>query len=204
MTLSKTSTSATVHPNSKENPAHAQKCRGSLLSRVSTIIAAILLSCAGIIVIVNVLIASTYNQATEQLNTAISQYSQSNPDLELLAANQAQTDSQFSDAASLQWLQIPSLRDAVRHNKSVSEALTKQINDDLNAGNDSNGNSSDSTNASSQSSNSSSSSNSQSSDNSNSLDADVQERMKTLTDNNSTNQQEYNPQQPKTTTRKPW
>lgn len=181
--------------------------RTQIVMRILLTVLAGMTLCVSLALSLNLLLASTYNSATQQLSEDIAEYTTDNPDLNLLAANQAVTDDQFRQAQSLSWLQLPTLRSAVQHNAEVSQALTKQINEDLNNSGE---------NASSQSPSQNSSSES-SSDDSNSKDSRSQrnnddsspndstnERMRTLVDNNTYNHKKYEPQAPKNTTKKPW
>ncbi|WP_180380737.1 DUF6466 family protein [Alloscardovia macacae] len=176
--------------------------RASLRVRISLVILAVLAGLAAAVCAFNLLVAGMFNSATENLTATIAQYSTDSPDLELLAAQQTQTDSQFEDASQLSWLQLPALQQSVEKNKAVSAALTAQIKKDMEQQNSSDASSQSSSSDSSSSSSDSSSSSSSSS--TSTLDQDTQERMRTLTDNNAQNQQTYTPQAPKTTTKKPW
>ncbi|WP_418968829.1 DUF6466 family protein [Alloscardovia omnicolens] len=185
------------------NTARTSAHRSSLLVRIAWIIGICLALAGAGVCGVNLVMANLYNTATEQLHTAIADYSTSNPDLEALAISQAQTDSLFTDASSLAWLQIPGLNNNLAHNQRLSAKLTQQIQDDLRKKEEKEQNNQPSANTSSSDTESDSSASS-SSDSQSTLDENVQDRMKTLLDHNTASNNQVEPQAPKNHTKKPW
>lgn len=163
-------------------------------ARISLIVSSVVATFAAVLCIANLMVAYEYNLATNQLHTAISQYTKNDPDLDFLEASQAHTDAQFDIINSLTWMQWPSLATQVSDNTRISHALSEQIRKDIadrdnaqsQSSNSSNSSSSDASN-SSHSSNTSNQSNSSHSKESQSLNETDKARLQTLLSRNTVN-----------------
>lgn len=74
---------------------------------------------------------SSLSAATDSLRTNIAQAGQEDVDLSVLAARQRQLDAQFADASAMDWLLLPSLREAIASNAAVSRTLSERIDEEI-------------------------------------------------------------------------
>ena len=91
----------------------------------------------GVVVIcaVNIRAVTTYNQATQSLQSNLAAAKKTNVDLDSLALRQQQTDAEYDDASRWTELQLPGVRSSIEANASLSRTLTSRINSAIDAQN---------------------------------------------------------------------
>lgn len=108
-----------------------RQARASLPVRVALSVIAAAALIAGVPVAINLRAVGLYNQATAGLESNISAAAGKDPDLAQLSARQVQVDAQFDEAARFGNLLLPSVRDSIATNSTVSDRLTASLNDRL-------------------------------------------------------------------------
>lgn len=112
----------------KKTGAGRSRPRASLAVRVAVGVLAALALCLSALAAVNLSAVLRFNEATAGLNEHLDAAAQSDVDLDALAAGQQQTDAQFDDAAALEPVLLPMVREAIESNRETSATLTKRVN----------------------------------------------------------------------------
>lgn len=116
---------------SLESHAPTVQARASLAIRIVMIIIAVMALAFAVLAGLNISASARFNQATASLNSNLKQAARSDADLDALNASQQQTDAQFEDAARLNLVLLPQLREAISANAAVSSELTQRIKQEL-------------------------------------------------------------------------
>ncbi|MBW3094300.1 cell surface protein [Bifidobacterium sp. 64T4] len=117
--------------NTGAAPAPTVRARASLAVRIVMIVIAVAALAIAVLAGLNVASSARFNQATSTLNANLKLASKDDADLDALRASQQQADAQFEDAAKLDAVLLPQLREAIESNAKVSAELTKRIEQEL-------------------------------------------------------------------------
>lgn len=109
----------------------AVRARASLAVRVAMVVIAVAALAFAVLAGLNVASSARFNQATSSLNANLKLATKNDADLDALKASQQQTDAQFEDAARLDAVLLPQLRQTIESNTRVSAELTKRIEQEL-------------------------------------------------------------------------
>lgn len=98
--------------------------RSPLVVRIALAVAAFVLVVIAGICAINLYAITSYNAATQALNTNLKSASKTGTDLDVLRTQQQQADAQFEDAQTFDFLLLPDIKEAIHTNSNVSQTLT--------------------------------------------------------------------------------
>ena len=104
------------------------EARASFAVRAAVAMLAVLALALSVLTAVNLSAVLRFNEATAGLYEHLDAAAQSDVDLDALAAGQQQTDAQFEDAAALETVLLPVVREAIERNRKTSATLTERVN----------------------------------------------------------------------------
>ena len=103
------------------------EARAPFAARAAVAVLAVLALALSMLASVNLNAVLRFNEATAGLYEHLDAAAQSNVDLDALAAGQRQTDAQFEDAAALEPVLLPVVREAIERNRETSATLTERV-----------------------------------------------------------------------------